>query len=57
MDESRRKSLLNIVEQCMEQDDLTEWEGEFLDSLEIRLTNGQDLTARQIEVLNKIDER
>lgn len=46
-----------IISQCMLQDDLSEWEEDFLDSLEKQVADGKDLSAKQLKKLIEIDER
>ena len=36
---------------------LTEWENEFVDSLQIRLSKGNDTTFKQQKILNRIYEK
>lgn len=47
---------LEMVEDCMN-GDLTEWEGEFLDSLYVKLSDGESLTEQQVFKLEQIDEK
>jgi hypothetical protein len=53
----RLEALKKIVNDCMDQSDLSEWEGEFLESLQIQLDQGRELSPKQLKKLDEIDER
>lgn len=49
---------LTLVEDCVNrQERLTDWETNFIDSISRRLSNNQDLSPKQIEVLDRIWEK
>ncbi len=47
-----------MVNDCQSRDKkMSEWEKEFMSSIEARLNKGDELTLKQIETLNKIWEK
>ncbi|SET40982.1 hypothetical protein SAMN05216326_12546 [Nitrosomonas marina] len=46
-----------MIDHCMlHSDDLTDWEADFVDSLQNQLDDGRNLSDRQVDKLNQIYE-
>lgn len=49
---------MELIDYCMEHsDELTNWEADFVDSIQNQLYDDMDLSDRQFERLNEIYER
>lgn len=49
---------LTMIDDCEDRSDrITEWEGQFLDSLRRQIGNGRRPTEKQIEILDRVWEK